>query len=219
MLPPATQDRILDAIPTTFPIHHTKPGGNEIRYNWESKTSWYNEDIDIEGDQRPEIIIQPTTEGHLRVSDQPIGDFIRSLENDDPAVAYDKLRGKRLYDEWSFTVVDDGSVAVDDESGSSAGVVTARDRVEGCIFNLKQYFWFEATDELYNYGAHGREIPVRPRLLTGGGDTSEMVDQANYSRRNFTLRLLYTLTYETAVDAVDRIRGDVDIGGTFDVDA
>jgi len=219
MLPTDSQDRILDAIPKKFIVRHENPNtGNKIRYEWESGKSWYNEDIDTEGDSKPEIIVQPTTEGHLRTSDQPIGDLIRTVSNDDPTSAYDKIRGKRLYDEWNITVVDEGSVAVDDPNGDSAGLVTARDRVEGCAFGLKQYFWFEATDDLYQYGSNAYEIPVRPRLLTGGGDTSAMIDQANTSRRVFTLRLLYTLTYQAAVDAVDKFRGGVDVDGNFEAD-
>lgn len=219
MLPPQTQDRILDAIPSTFPIQHDNPNtGNKIQYFWESEKSWYHQDVDVEGDNRPEIIIQPTTEGYLRTNDQPIGGLIRTTPDDDPSVAYNKLEGRRLYDEWSVSVVDDGAVSVDDKNGNSAGTVTARDRVEACTFNLKQYFWFESHDELYNYGDTGLEIPVRTRILTGGGDTSAMVDQTNYARRVFTVRFLYTLTYQTAVDAVDRIRGDLDVDGSFDVD-
>lgn len=206
-------------MPSTFLLRHTNPNTSSvIQYYWDSEKSWYHEDTDVEEDNLPEIIIQPTLEGHLRTNDQPINDIIRTTENQDPAVAYNKLDGKRLYDEWSVSVVDDGAFPVEDSNGDSAGAVTARDRVEACTFNLKDYFWFEAREDLYNYGSTGYEIPVRCRILTGGGDTSSLVDQSNYARRQFTVRFLYTLTYKTAVDAVDRIRGSVDVDGTFDVD-
>lgn len=220
MLPPPTQDRIFNAVPSVFPLQHEhSQTGETIQYDWQADKSWYKEDVDIEGDQKPEIIIQPTLEGRLRSNDQPIGDLITTLPDDDPAVAYRKIEGKRLYDEWTFTIADNGSVPVQDSDGNDAGVVAAGDRVQWCNFAVKNYFWYETDDDdLYEYGDSGYEIPVRFRILTGGGDNSSMTDQINQSRRVFTLRMLYTLTYETAVDAVDKIRGDIDRGGSFSAD-
>lgn len=188
MLPTATQERFLAALPNTVEIRF--PSLAETR-RYTFATWWAHEDHDVE---YPGIVCTLDPRGILRETDQPLDDRIRTEPNADDTIAYDEIRGHRLYDGLAVTVVDRGM-----SDGSSAG-----DRAAMMAGRIERWMRLEVPrSELATAGSYN-EIPIHlpPIHIDGPADRSGMVDETDIARYEVSARIHYTLATSEPVDAV-----------------
>jgi len=171
-------------MPDEFQLTHTASDGTKDTRVWPISGKWWaGPDVETEDDHLPDVFVQGTARSKTRDEEQPVDDVLGYVESDTNDVLQ-RVKGKRLYDEWMVTVADTGEKYD----------VSAESRVKAYMYALKRWVWFTADSELYNHGATN-EIPVLTEVVADGpsGDTSEYVDDANSAREVATFRFDYTL--------------------------
>lgn len=188
MLPLATQDRFIEAVPDYFDLRYN----SDVRRYHVSKW-WSNEDHEKE---YPSVILQLSPSGTLRTEDQPIdGLFANKTVSDDSSVARERVEGSRLHDELTVTCLTRGMS--DGVSARERGVVLAR--------RMRRFLRHDVPDSsLTEPGSGHNEIPIHvpQATISGPVDQSGMVDDAAVRRYVLTARINYTIADGQTTDAV-----------------
>ena len=201
MLPPLTQQRIIRKLPDSFPLRYRNPNTMAVEaVPLDYDVQRYTEDFENEPGATT-LIIQPTAESMVRTDDTPLDEYLGyEADRSGEELALSHVEGERLYDEWTCTVTATGQGTAETPGGQPFGTL-AGSRVRALTFELKEFFSSRERLErsrLYEPGGPG-EMPVRPEVVSGGGDVSAEFDDLPQERRVFVARLNYTLTRPVAV--------------------
>lgn len=188
MIPIESRRRLLDTFPSAYQI---TIGGQTYQRNL--NYAWHGEDREPDFPS-VELRLDPT--GQRRGAVQPLGQFLRNLDVDDPTIALNRLRGERLFDELNVRVAASGEI-MDVSAAGRAHIITQM---------LANYCRFGLTDDIYEPGTGQNELSMTASIVSGPSNITDLVDEIQVPTWQFTVRLNYTATYDVLVDAVEDIQ-------------
>lgn len=189
MIPIESKSRLLDVMPSAYRL---RIDGQTYQRNL--NYAWHGEDREP-AFPSVELRLDPT--GVRRDGVQPLGQFLRNLDVDDPTIAVNRLRGERLFDELNVRVAASGEI-MDTSAAERSHIITQM---------LANYCRFGLTDNLYEPGEGQNELSMTAELVGPPSNITDLVDEIQVPTWQFTVRLNYTATYDVLVDAVE----DIDI--------
>lgn len=183
MIPLESRRRLIDVFPSAYQIRI-----DGQTYQRDLHYAWFDEDREP---AHPGISMRLDPVGQVRDGMQPLGQFLRNLDVDDPEIAVNRLRGERLYDELSVRVATRGQIAG----------TTGSERAHVLAHQLSQFARFDLTDILVEPGSRN-EISMTAAIVSGPDYITDLVDEIEDPTWQFTVRLHYTATRDVLVDAL-----------------
>lgn len=183
MIPIESRRRLIDVFPSAYQIDI-----DGQTYQRNLNYAWFDEDREP---SYPSVAMRLDPVGQVRDGMQPLGQFLRNLDVDDPAIAVNRLRGERLYDELSVRIATQGQLAG----------TTASERAHIIAHQLSQFARFDLTDALNEPGAEN-EISMTATIVSGPDYVTDLVDEIQNPTWQYTVRLHYTATRDVLVDAL-----------------
>lgn len=184
MIPLATRRRLTDALPAAYDI---TIDGSTYRRNL--NYAWQGEDREPD---YPSVELNLAVTGERRAGEQPLGQYLRNLDVDDPTIALNRLEGERLFDELSIQVATRGEL-LDTSAAERAHVICQM---------LESYCRFGLTEEMWPPGDGPNELSMTAEIVSGPVFVSDLVDDMNTPTWQFTVRLHYTATRDVLVPAL-----------------
>lgn len=163
----------------------------------------------------PAIVLELSPTGVVREYGQTVSEVLRRITKpEDPTVAYEEVRGEKVYDILHITVATNqrnGTIPKTDVAREIAREVYAQFKFNSGHLNER------------GVDADGRPLPeglasspplrITQRPGTGIQNTSAMVDEQSVSRYEMQWRVEYELSQRVLVDAVEAIEWEFTVDG------
>ncbi|MWG36470.1 hypothetical protein [Halomarina oriensis] len=197
MLPYPAQQRLLAQAPDEYTLQYALDDGS-YEGAFDIDSWWAREDLDPDDDASPvdyPALVFDIQRAAVLSSAQSIGDTLGYVDADDPA-QLDELRGRRVYDEVSVTMLTAGH---HEPTATSAG-----ERIKQLVPPVYRHFAFTVPRTLRTAGDAPGEIPLTIRQGDVGEpvNVSELRANTEVAGYQFTLTCRYLLTDVATLDAV-----------------